>query len=489
MTDRRQSGILLHPTALPSSYSSGDLGQEAFNFVDFLARAGQHLWQVLPLSPPGYGDSPYSALSTFAGNLGLVSLEQLVAEGDLKSSEIPRHQPTQVSLQVFKRAVLRNAVQRFNDNASTKRRNAFEDFCAQSTAWLEDYVLFVSLHEQFGHRSWDHWPRELRYRQPSALTLWQNRLAAQLQTERYAQFVFFEQWQRLKEYAHQRQVSLYGDLPLYVAYDSADVWAAPGLFQLDEQLQPSSVAGVPPDYFSDTGQRWGNPLYRWQELHNNGFEWWLRRLSSALEHFDLLRIDHFRGLEACWSIPSTAESAREGHWETVPGRQLLEHFFARHPDAPLIAEDLGIITPEVEQLRRDFALPGMKVLQFAFDSGPDNPYLPANLTNDSVVYTGTHDNDTTLGWWTSLDNVRQRRVEELLGRPCRNMPWDLIRVALESPSQRCIIPLPDLLCLGSDARFNRPGTSSGNWSWRLPAGRMTPAVADALAELTTACNR
>ena len=488
MTGQRRSGVLLHPTALPSPYACGDLGQEAYRFVDFLARAKQRLWQVLPLSPPGFADSPYSSLSAFAGNLGLISLESLVESGELLHHELPARESEQLSSRLFKRAILKHAAQRFS-RTSPDRRRAFDAFCARSSDWLEDYVLFVALHEQFGHRSWEHWPVDVRLRHPAAVTQWRKKLAMPLKVERYAQFVFFEQWQRLKDYAHGKGILLCGDIPLFVAYDSADVWSAPHRFQLDTQRQPTAVAGVPPDFFSETGQRWGNPLYDWSVMQEEDFSWWLSRLSWGLDTFDMLRFDHFRGLSACWSIPSTAPDARDGHWETVPGRHLLEKLYTRYPNARLIAEDLGTLTPEVEQLRHDFALPGMNILQFAFDSDAQNPYLPGNLEKNSVVYTGTHDNDTTMGWWWAQNPAQKQRVRELLGQPCDDMPWDLIRVAMQSRCNICITPLTDLLELGSEARFNRPGISSGNWRWRIPMPQLSPALADRLAEITCATNR
>jgi len=488
MRRRRQSGILLHPTALPSPFGCGDLGPEALRFIDFLAAAGQHLWQVLPLNPPGFGNSPYSAYSAFAGDIGMISIERLVEAGDLNSSESLPPPPTATEARSRKRELLKQAARRFATTPS-RRHEAFDSFCQRQRSWLEDYALFVALHAHFGQVSWQQWPRELRFRDPAALEAWRGRLATEVETERYAQFVFFEQWHELKTYAHQFGVSLFGDIPIFVSYDSADVWKNPELFQLDGELHCTAVAGVPPDYFSSTGQRWGNPLYRWDTLLHEDFGWWRRRLAWNLELFDLVRIDHFRGLEACWSIPAAEPTAIHGHWEAVPGRELLQAIYADHPEASLVAEDLGVITAEVEALRRDFNLPGMKILQFAFDSGADNPYLPHNLEAHSVVYTGTHDNDTTLGWWQKLDAPGKQRLRDYLGHPCRHMPWDLIRTALASVSDTCIIPLQDLLSLDSKARFNRPGEARGNWSWRMDRESLTPHLATQLGEWTARYGR
>jgi len=485
---QRQSGILLHPTALPATFACGDLGAPARAFVDFLAAAGQKLWQVLPLNPPGYGQSPYSALSAFAGDTRLISLEQLVEVGDLSKGDLPSGAIRDASERSLRKTLLHRAVRHLMAEGDSRRREAFAHFCHHAP-WLEDYVLFVALHEHFEQASWVTWPENLRRREPAALDDWRQRLATALEVERYAQFVFFAQWQELKAYASARRVELFGDIPIFVSYDSADVWSRPELFQLDDQLHPTAVAGVPPDYFSATGQRWGNPLYRWRDMQSDDFAWWCRRLAWNLDLFDVLRIDHFRGLEACWSIPAEEPTAVHGHWEAVPGRDLLKVLFTGHPEARLVAEDLGVITPEVEALRREFALPGMKILQFAFDSGPDNPYLPHNLETDSVVYTGTHDNDTTLGWWKKLDGHGKQRVRDYLGHACRDMPWDLVRTALASVSSTCILPLQDLLSLGSEARFNRPGVASGNWSWRMPQGSLTSDLAERLGQLTACYGR
>jgi len=488
MTRQRQSGILLHPTALPSPHGCGDLGPEALRFVDFLAAAGQHLWQVLPLNPPGFGNSPYSAYSAFAGDIGMISLERLVEQGDLTRDEILPATTAQ-DVRSRKRWLLQRAAGRFAATPFSSRREAFDSFCHRQRDWLEDYALFVALHAHFGHASWQQWPQELRHRSPASLDAWHGRLATEVEAERYAQFVFFEQWSVLTSYARQFGITLFGDIPIFVSYDSADVWRSPEVFQLDGELTPLAVAGVPPDYFSSTGQRWGNPLYRWDRMLHDGFTWWRRRLGWNLELFDLLRIDHFRGLEACWSIPATEPTAIHGHWEAVPGRELLQAVYADHPGAALVAEDLGVITPEVEALRREFQLPGMKILQFAFDSGADNPYLPHNLEAESVVYTGTHDNDTTLGWWQRLDPRGKQRVRDYLGHPCRHMPWDLIRTALASVSKTCIIPLQDLLSLGSEARFNRPGEAVGNWCWRMGESPFDATLAAQLGEMTARYGR
>ncbi|ABA87814.1 4-alpha-glucanotransferase [Syntrophotalea carbinolica DSM 2380] len=486
---QRASGILLHPTSLPGPHGIGDLGNEAWRFVDFLAGAGQNIWQILPLGPAGYGHSPYSALSAFAGNPLLISLERLIEEGDLEPEDL-----TGVGLDEgtvhfgfvapFKKRLLHKGAKRFREGATERRKTDFDDFCRVQAAWLEDFVLFCALRSKFNDMPWQQWPPPLRSRQPDALQQVRQELADALHVHRYEQFVFFEQWLALRNYANRRGVRILGDLPIFVALDSADVWAHPGLFHLDAQLQPTVIAGVPPDYFSATGQRWGNPLYRWETHQNDDFTWWQSRLNWNLQQCDLLRIDHFRGFVSCWAIPAGDKTAVNGQWWETPGEALFSALRHSHPHLPLVAEDLGVITPEVEHLRDRLDLPGMKILQFAFDSGPDNPYLPHNLPKHCVIYTGTHDNDTSLGWWQTANTEIRNETAAYLGHPITDMPWDLIHLAWASVAQLAICPLQDVLSLGGEARMNYPGRADANWSWRYLPGALTSELQQRLADLT-----
>ena len=486
---QRTSGILLHPTALPGSFRIGDLGKEAFLFIDFLVRAGQSVWQILPLGPTGYGHSPYNALSAFAGNPILIDLQQLVDCEDLEQSRLDAviKQSSGMNftqVHTLKSILLQEAGQRFFRESTTARRHAFETFCDEQSGWLKDFSLFMALRDVFSGQAWSAWPVDLRTRKPEILHEWREKLREICNLYDYQQFVFAEQWHKLKAYANSNDILLFGDIPIFVAYDSADVWANQQLFQLDEQGQTTAIAGVPPDYFSKTGQRWGNPLYRWDRLIAEDFAWWIKRFEHQLQSSDMLRIDHFRGFQACWSIPSSELTAVNGRWEEVPGRKLFEKLREQRATIPIIAEDLGIITPEVEQLRDDFGFPGMKILQFAFDSGPDNPYLPENHTENCVVYTGTHDNNTTLGWWQSLPKEQKDRVRDYLGSRRLEMPWELIRLAMASVANLCIIPCQDILSLGKEARFNTPGHATGNWDWQMRPGALTEELAERLHELT-----
>jgi 4-alpha-glucanotransferase len=490
----RSSGILLHPTALPGRHGIGTLGAEARAFADFLATAGQSVWQTLPLGPTGYGDSPYNALSAFAGNPLLIDLPTVAAWGDLDPAELAMAGGTTTTIDFHgvhrdQEQLLARAARNFSNRADATRQAAFAAFCAGHSAWLDDYALFVALRAHFQGSSWQQWPAPLRRREARALSDWRQRLAASIAEEQYRQFAFFTQWQALKAYANGRGIKLFGDLPIFVALESADVWANQRLFRLDAEGHPTEVAGVPPDYFSVTGQRWGNPLYRWETHLAEGFTWWLERFRAELQRADLVRIDHFRGFQACWAIPATEPTAIAGRWLDSPGRALFTTLQRVAPDLPIVAEDLGVITPEVEALRRDFGFPGMKILQFAFDSGPDNPYLPHNYSADCVVYTGTHDNPTTCGWWEGLGAGRRRQIASYLGIAQPDIPWDLIRLAMASVAKLCIIPAQDLLGLGDAARFNRPGEAAGNWRWRLAPGQLTPALGERLYDLTRTYHR
>jgi len=488
MQPSRASGILLHPTSLPGPHGIGSLGTEAYAFVDFLAGAGQSVWQILPLGPTGYGDSPYSAFSAFAGNPLLVCLERLVEAGDLDAADLagtalPEGKANFGFVHGFKGRLLQKAANRFRAATADRRQTAFAEFCSSQGWWLNDYAIFRALRHQFGGQTWNRWPADARNREEASLRFWGEELSEQIFHEKYAQFVFFDQWFALKEYANSRGIRIMGDIPIFVAFDSADVWANPHLFHLDASGNPDQVAGVPPDYFSETGQRWGNPLYRWERMADDGFSWWLARFRWNLTQTDLVRIDHFRGFEACWSIPAEEKTAVNGSWEPVPGADLFQTLLASFGEAPIIAEDLGVITPEVEALRDRFGFPGMKILQFAFDSGPANPYLPHNFPRNCVAYTGTHDNATTIGWWQSLDRKSREEIRAYLGHGGEDMPWDLIRLAMASVAGLCIFPLQDVLGLGSDARLNTPGNPDGNWDWRFPPGVLNAALQKRLLSL------
>ncbi|RMF43657.1 MAG: 4-alpha-glucanotransferase [Deltaproteobacteria bacterium] len=492
--DRRRSGLLLHLSSLPAPYGIGDMGRSALAFLDFLREAGQSIWQILPIHPTGYGNSPYSACSTFAGNPLFIDIDGLVADGDLLDEDVaPWRRDVAATDYDYarrcRRELLPLAARRFQNRANWSRQAELENFCAEQAGWLDDYVLFQALRETFGYRSWDRWPTGLRDREQQTLELWRARLATRIAELKYEQFVFFRQWQRLRSAAAEKNILLFGDLPIYIAHDSADTWCHRDLFRLDGQGRPEVVAGVPPDYFSATGQLWGNPLYCWQRHLEQDFGWWRTRVRQTLGLFDLVRVDHFRALAACWAIPADAPDARGGHWEDSPGDALLAALQNECGELPLVAEDLGVITDDVVELRRRWRLPGMRILQFAFDSGPDNPYLPENHTVDSVIYTGTHDNDTCLGWWQGLDAGQRQKVLGHLKVSESEVCRELISQALTSVGIISILPVQDLLGLGSEARMNRPGRPGGNWTWRLPDGCLTGKLARELHEMTSACGR
>lgn len=491
----RCNGILLHPTSLPGPHGIGSMGEEAYRFVDFLAETEQSVWQILPLNPTGYGDSPYNAFSAFAGNPLLIDLYELVQHGELSHADLELHAPDDPHRVDYgwatyhKEKLLRQAAANFQAHGSAQRRQAFEQFREQQGYWAWDYARYRALRDHFEGRSWNRWPDELRRRDPQALAQWDERLAGEIFWRLYAQFVFFAQWFALKDYANKRGIRIFGDLPIFVAYDSVDVWANQHLFHLDKDGESTLVAGVPPDYFSADGQRWGNPLYHWERMAAQGYSWWIARFRWNLAQTDIVRIDHFRGFEACWAIPAEEKTAVNGQWKAGPGAGLFEALGAALGKMPIVAEDLGLITPEVEQLRDRFGFPGMKVLHFAFEGGPDNPYLPHNIERNSVAYTGTHDNNTTLGWWHELKKDHKDAVREYLGHGLRHMPWDLIRAAMSSVADWCVIPLQDVLELDADGRMNRPGQGSGNWDWRFSSEQLTQSRIDALKNMTTLYGR
>ncbi len=453
----RRCGVLLHPTSLPC----GDLG-DAPRFLEFLAEGRQQVWQVLPLGPTHEDRSPYQCLSSFAGEPRLLNHRLLTEWGWL-----PLLGAAEQALWRDGRASRVCAAHLTTLRGDEERLGRFHAFYALQAHWLEDYALFRLLRDLQGGRPWWEWPEPLRDRHPSALTEVSDRYSELLEAIAWEQFLFDVQWRTIRDHAAARGILLFGDLPIFVAHDSAEVWAGRDYFDLDPRGHPRFVAGVPPDAFSETGQRWGNPLYRWERHEADGFRWWVERIRRQLELFDLVRIDHFRGFESCWAIPADAPDARAGEWRKAPGEALFDTLHESYDPLPLVAEDLGIITPEVESLRRRYRLPGMKILQFAFDSDAANPYLPHNHEPCFVVYTGTHDNDTTLGWYRSLDEARRGRVQEYLGYPGEPMPWPMIRAALGSVARLAIVPMQDWLALDGDHRMNVPGTVEGNWRWRM----------------------
>jgi 4-alpha-glucanotransferase len=458
----RRLGVLLHPTSLPGA----DLGADAHAYLDWLVAAGVGVWQMLPLGPTAPGGSPYQCFSAQAGNPELIALQALVDAGWL-SAPIPADRAQ----------ALERARAGFKRRAPGEAKDAFQQFCGRHRDWLEDYVLFQALREEQGGAPWWDWDADLRARAPEALAATRRRLASRLDQLRFEQYLFFTQWGALKQAANARGLRLFGDMPIFVAHDSADVWARPEQFDLDAAGQPRHVAGVPPDYFSETGQRWGNPLYDWARMAEDDFAWWKLRVRAQRELFDLIRIDHFRGFESYWRIPAEEPTAIKGRWVPAPGEALLRALLEEFGELPLVAEDLGVITPEVEALRDAFELPGMKILQFAFDGGPTNPYLPHNHVPNCVVYTGTHDNDTTLGWFQALPQGLREGVAEYLARPGEEMPWPLIRAALASVARLAVLPMQDLLCLDGAARMNTPGTTEGNWQWQFDWAQVPEGLA------------
>ncbi|MCW8829247.1 MAG: 4-alpha-glucanotransferase [Gammaproteobacteria bacterium] len=482
MTDvaapQREAGILLHPTSLPGNGPFGELGPEALQFVDFLAAAGQRLWQVLPLGPVHEDLSPYQALSAFAGNAELIGREWLLETLGGVNDEIRQESPHELIARHYRECL-----------EKIEYRENFALFCRGQSHWLEDYALFRVLKDRHRQQAWNEWPVALRDRHPEALQTLAVEEEAALDHYRYQQYLFYQQWHRVRQYANAKGIRILGDMPIFVAYDSADVWANRDAFLLDEAGNPTVVAGVPPDYFSATGQRWGNPHYDWEWMEADGFRWWHQRVAQHLELFDLFRVDHFRGFEAGWEIPAHEPTAINGRWVEAPGDALFASLRRRFGELPIVAEDLGVITPAVTALRRRYHLPGMLILQFAFDSGPENPYLPHNHTEDSVVYTGTHDNNTTLGWYQALSPEQQQRVQEYLNFPQEPMPWALIECAYASVARQAIVPMQDVLGLGEEHRMNTPGVPQGNWRWRFQWGFLPDELSARLAGLVARYGR
>jgi 4-alpha-glucanotransferase len=504
----RCSGILLHFTSLPGRFGIGDFGPCAYEFSDFLHAAGQKLWQVLPLNPTGYADSPYQCFSAFAGNPMLLSLERLRDQGLLQDSglaQAPRFPQDFVDyghVIDFKMSALRRAAQVFFADNSHPDHALFDDFCEECSSWLDDYALFMACKDVHHGVMWTLWDPQIRKRDPQALSEWSKRLATEIRAYKFWQFEFFQQWEQLKSYCQQRGIRLMGDVPIYVAHDSADVWARPDLFYLDDQGRPTVVSGVPPDYFSATGQLWGNPIYRWDLLAADGYKWWIERFRASLAFFDMVRLDHFRGFEAYWEVPGGETTAMNGRWVKGPGENFLSALQNAVGPLPIVAENLGVITPQVEKLRHQFDLPGMSHLQFAFGNDPQGPsFRPHNYDRDLVAYTGGHDNDTTVGWWNSSGTGDSTRTpedvqkEHAFARSYLNfhddseINWIMIRAVLASVADVAVVPLQDVLGLGTEARMNLPGTVGGNWKWRYRSDTLKPELSARLRSLVTLFDR
>ena len=488
----RASGILLHLTSLPGAFGAGDFGTDAYKFVDWLVSAGQTYWQVLPLGEIGPGNSPYMSRSAFAGNIMLIDLAELASYGWLIHKDLAPHPEFCAGrvdfslLHSFRMERLHRAAESFFTSRPDKMHRSYDEFCLAEGEWLEDYALFMTIEERENWREWNHWPKEMAHRNPQALHRLKQDCSDKISFWKFCQWCFARQWSRLKHYANERGVRIIGDVPIFVAYRSADVWAHQKLFELDEKGYPSVVAGVPPDYFSETGQLWGNPLYRWDAHKETGYTWWIARLRHALRQADMVRIDHFRGFAAYWEIPADAPNAIIGKWEPGPGANLFAAFEQAFPHLPIIAEDLGLITPDVLELRDQFKLPGMRVLQFAFGNGEDNPFLPHHYVTNTIAYTGTHDNDTVQGWFAHASEEQAEFAKRYLKLDTiEGYHWGMIRGALSSAAFLSIVPMQDYLGLGSEARMNTPATVGGtNWQWRMKTEDISDGLAQKIAALT-----
>jgi 4-alpha-glucanotransferase len=490
MTQRlpRSSGILLHPTSLPGRFGVGDIGPTAHAWIDTLAHARQTWWQILPVGPTGYGDSPYQSFSTFAGNLNLLSPELIVRDGLLRSEDIegqafPDDHVDYPRVEAFKIGLVRQAWTNYRNGWAHYIRDEFDRFGNDRRAWIDDYALFMAIKEARGGQPWYEWPNALRLREPDAISSARQELADSIGVYRFGQFLFFRQWHELRRHAGEHGIRLIGDVPIFVSPDSADVWANPQNYLLDADLRPRVVAGVPPDYFSRTGQLWGNPHYNWDAMRSTGFAWWVERLKAILELVDLVRIDHFRGFCAAWQVPAGETTAIEGEWVPGPAGELFERLQTALGNLPLIAEDLGEITPDVYALRDELGLPGMKIIQFAFDK-PTNPFLPHNFPSNCIAYTGTHDNDTTRGWWAAAPEHERCYAQRYMARDGSDIAWDLMRLAWASVADLAIAPVQDVLDLGTEMRMNLPGVGQGYWRWRMLPGALDGSKLNRLRELT-----
>ncbi len=488
----RASGVLAHPTSFPGPHGIGDMGAGAYEFIDWLAAAGQRYWQILPLGPVGAGNSPYSSISAFAGNPLLISIDGLALAG-LETGAGPSgysdHEADYAAAHAFKYAALRSAFESFRERGSVELRSQLAAFEDAQASWLRDFARFTALHDQYSGASWLDWPDEIRMRQPDAIERVDANLAEAIEFHSFVQFLFGLQWSALKRYANDRHIHIIGDIPIYVALDSADAWANPGQFRLTSDGRPEVVSGVPPDLFTTDGQLWGNPIFDWRAMQADGFEWWVERVRRLTDLVDVIRIDHFRGLVAGWVVPADAPTARSGRWERAPGKALFGAIESALGHVPIVIEDLGVITPDVVELRRQLGLQGMKVLQFAFDGDPANVYLPHNYISDCVVYTGTHDNQTTIGWFHTLSESTRQQVQTYLGTDGSDIAWDFIRLAFASVADLAIVPLQDVMRLDDEARMNHPGIAFGNWKWRYLPHQLHDGLARGLRELAGAYGR
>jgi 4-alpha-glucanotransferase len=488
--NERASGILMHPTSLPGKYGIGTLGKAAIEFIDFLVKAKQQYWQILPLGPTGYADSPYQCFSSHAGNPNLIDLDILVKARLLEAEDLgglPGFSNEKVDFEAIQNSrlpLLKKAFQSFNLYADDTEKLAFRNFLKEQSKWINDYSLFRAIKANRDQKPWYQWEDPLKKREPEAIMAIQTMMHEEIDFHKFMQFIFFKQWTTVREYAFTHRIKIIGDIPLYVALDSADAWANPGIFEFDQNLNPIRVGGVPPDYFSATGQLWGNPLFRWDVLKETGYRWWIDRIRTNLYLYDFIRIDHFRGFAAYWAVPYGDKTAVRGEWINCPGKEFFEAMRKEFGDLPIIAEDLGVITPDVEELRDGFGLPGMKILQFAFDSSEANDYLPHNYVKNCIVYTGTHDNDTVTGWFKQATNDDRKHVLEYLNSTDHEIHWSFIRLAWASVAYTAIVPMQDLLGLDTTARMNLPGTTQNNWQWRAMPGVFTQELAAKLAHLT-----
>jgi 4-alpha-glucanotransferase len=495
MTFQRSAGIILHPSSLPGPDGIGDLGPEAYRWVNFLAESGCSLWQILPLGPTGYGDSPYQCFSAFAGNPYLVSPTLLLDEGLLTREDLADRPDFPIDAVDFgpviqwKLTLLDRAYKNDKNSPSQQRSAALEEFQQAQAYWLPDFALFMALKEAQGGGSWENWPAALRQRAPEALQKFQETHRDAIQRQIFRQFLFFRQWQSLRAYANQKGILIIGDAPIFVSYDSADAWSHPDHFFLDEQGKPTVVAGVPPDYFSATGQLWGNPLYHWDFHRQTNFSWWIERIRATLQLYDIIRLDHFRGFAGYWEVPYGEPTAENGRWVPGPGIELFEAIREALGGLPIIAEDLGEITPDVIALRDNLNLPGMKVFQFAFSADSEDPFLPHNFISNCVAYTGTHDNDTSNGWYLSAPEVERDFIRRYLGRSGEDIAWDMIRAIWGSVADFALAPMQDILNMGTEGRMNYPGRLSGNWSWRMLPGAPSAALKERIKEYVTLYNR
>ncbi len=492
MNLKRSSGILLHPSSLPGDYGIGSLGKHAMQFIDFLADSGQSYWQILPVGPTGFGDSPYQCFSSIAGNIYLIDIERLQEIGLLGPLINPELCADKVEYERVIPAMeklLRTSYANFLRRINTDLRKAYQFFIDEQDYWLFDYALFMAIKNSFELRAWTEWPEDIKLRKPEALEKYSKELIEEINFHRFSQFIFFLQWMEIKSYANEKGIEIIGDIPIYVSSDSVEAWTKPEIFQLAENMAPKLVSGVPPDYFSETGQLWGNPVYDWEYLQSTRFQWWKERIQASLNLYDIIRIDHFRGFAEYWAVPAGEETAMNGEWLVCPGKELFDELKNHFGTLPIIAEDLGLITESVVELRERYGFPGMKILQFAFDSDEKNNYLPHTYEENFVVYTGTHDNNTVRGWFEAASAENRIALLNYIGYEVEDVSWALMRMAHASVAALSVFPLQDVLSLGEEARMNVPGTTSGNWTWRFRAEALTKDLSQKLKQLTKTYDR